>query len=144
MHVCQSTLNAIVIIRQPGMVQAQQVQGGGVQIVAITWIFDRPAAGLIRGPIADATSDAAAGEPDRECLSVVVAALALGRWLASELARTHDQRFVEHASLGKIHDESRRAAIKDRAVYSVIVPHILMGVPVRPRRRDVVRTAPDL
>ena len=43
--------------------------------------------------------DAAAGEPDREALDVMIAAIALRHRRAAELAAADDQRVVQHAAM---------------------------------------------
>ena len=74
MHVGQAAVDAVVAEGQLGVVDAQQVQDRGVQVVAAG-----RARAVLPGPfvalaVGDAALDAAAGQPGDERAAVVVAA----------------------------------------------------------------------
>ena len=109
-HVGQPEVAALEAVGQPLVVDAEQVQHRGVQVVDVDDVLDGVVAELVGRAVGDAALDAAAGQPDREALDVVVAAVALGHRRAAELAAPDDQRVVEHAALLQVLDQRRRAA----------------------------------
>ena len=69
------------------MVDAEEVEHGGVQVVHFDFVFDGLVAALVGGAVGEAGFDAAAGEPDGEAEGVVIAAVGpLGEGRAAELA----------------------------------------------------------
>ncbi len=63
-----------VAIRQLFVIEAEQVQDGGVQVVHVDRVFDRGKAELIGGAVDMARTDTAPGHPDGEAVVVVIAA----------------------------------------------------------------------
>ena len=81
------------------MVEAEQVQDRGVQVVHRADVFDGVHAEFVGRAVDRAPFDSAAGQPDREAFGVMVAAVAAGGVRrAAELAGPDDQRFVEQAA----------------------------------------------
>ncbi len=81
------------------MVDAQQCEHRGVQVVDVDFVFYGAEAEVVRCANRLATKNAAAGHPDAETVRTVVAALvALQHWCATELAAPHNQRAVEQAA----------------------------------------------
>ena len=76
MHVRQPHVATTETIRQPRVIDAQQVQHGGVQVVNRHRVFDGVVAVFVGRTVDDAAFDAAAGEPDGEAEGIVVAAIA--------------------------------------------------------------------
>ena len=126
-----------VAIGQPGMVEAEQVQDGGVEVVDVDGAFDGAVAELVGGTVDVAAFHAAAGKPDREAPVVVVAAHAglaidqLDGRRATEFTAAEDERFLEEPALFQVGEESG-----DRLVA------LLAQRPVR--RGDVVVAVPGL
>lgn len=88
------------------MVDAEQVEHGGVEVMDADGILDSGVAEVVGGTVGDAWLDAAAGEEVREALDVVVAAVAaLRHRSAAELAAPNDESVIEHAALFEIGDE---------------------------------------
>src|SRR5438045_1327288 len=86
-YVSQSAFDAIVIERQAFVIQTEQMQQGGVQVVDGANVFDGAMAVLIGGAVAESFLDAGAGQPHREAMRIVIAPLstALERGHAAEL-----------------------------------------------------------
>ena len=74
LHAGQLVVQAAVEVRQPAVVQAHQVQDGGVQVADVAAVDDGLVAELVGLAVAGAALDAAAGQPVGEALGVVVAA----------------------------------------------------------------------
>ena len=91
------------------VIEAQQVQHRGVQVVNVDVFSDRMKAEFVGGAVDVAALDAAAGQPHREAVMVVVAAVDLARVRAgrgqfhrrraAKFAAPDDQRLVEQAAL---------------------------------------------
>ena len=60
---------------EPARVEAELVQDGGVDVGDVVAVLDGVEAELVGGAVGDAALDAAAGQPDREAVGVVVAAV---------------------------------------------------------------------
>src|SRR5580693_6475627 len=73
----QLLVEAVVEVGQLVRVEPELVQNGGVQILDVVAILDGGAADLVRLADADAALDAAAGQPHREAVGVVIASGAL-------------------------------------------------------------------
>ena len=65
-HVGQAAVDAVVAEGQPGVVDAEQVQDGGVEVVAVGGVLDGLVRPLVAGAVGDAPLDAAAGQPGGE------------------------------------------------------------------------------
>ena len=78
-----------------------------------TWtgVLDGVVAELVGRAVGDARLDAAAGQPDRKAVDVVVAAVALGHRRAAEFAAPDHQRVVEHAALLEVLDQRGRGLV---------------------------------
>jgi hypothetical protein len=94
------------------VVETQQVQDRGVQVVDVDRILHSAEAELVGGAVDLSALDAAAGHPDREAVGVVIASvdlpalrIQLDRGRAPELATPENQRLVEEAALRQILEE---------------------------------------
>ena len=93
MDIGQSHLAPAEADREALVVQAEEVQHRGVQIVNLDRLLDRFVAVLVGGPVDTPALDAAAGQPDRETERVVIPAVGtLGERGATKLPRPNDQR----------------------------------------------------
>ena len=72
MDVRQASLYAVVVERQPLVVDAQQVQDSGVEVVGRHRVDDRVIADGVGGPVGEALLQPRAGEDIGEALRVVV------------------------------------------------------------------------
>ena len=88
------------------MIDACEVEHGGVEVVHGDDVEDRAVAEFVGGTPCDAWFDAAAGEPHGERVDVVVAAGALAHGGAAEFAAPDDECVVEHAAFLEVFDES--------------------------------------
>ncbi len=105
----QANIQPLELTHQPVMVEAEQVQNGGVQVVDVDRVFDRRPTDVVGAADHLPTFDAAAGHPKAEGVRVMVAAgvvllrvaiLTQGR--AAEFAGADDKRFVEQTALLQI------------------------------------------
>ena len=136
MHVGQAEVAALEAVRQLGVVQAQLVQDRRLQVVDVDRVLDHVVADLVGLAVDVARLHAAAGQPHRVGVDVVVAAdrlAALAHRRAAELAAPDHQRAVEQAAPLQVLDQRRarpdrppcrccRAACARSSAAAVVVP----------------------
>ena len=74
MHVGQAVFAALVAEGQAFVIEAQQVQHGGVEVVCVDWISRDAETELVGFAVGDSAADAASGQPHCVGVFVVVAA----------------------------------------------------------------------
>jgi len=87
-----------VVVGKPVVLQPQQVEDGGVEIVEMNFAIDRRRAGVVGVAVDVAAFGTATGEPEGEAAGVVagfVFAIAGGEAGSPEFAAPHDERFIE-------------------------------------------------
>ena len=108
MHIREPIAPALVLVGEPFVFDAEQVEERGLEVVHMHRIFDDVVAELVRLPVGEAGLDAAAGHPDGKTAGVVVAAVIVFGELAlrvvgpAKLAAPDDERVVEQAPLFQI------------------------------------------
>ena len=146
MDVGQATINAVVPDGQSCVVDAEQVQNGGVNVVDLcrTAAVKRFVAPLIRLTAGHASLDAAACKPIRKDIRIVVTALAsLGTRHSSKFGGPQDNRLLQQAALLKVFQQRRRPDCHASRQRLMITLDIFMGVPVA-TRKTVIVAGPDL
>ena len=87
MNSCQATLNAVMVERQQFVIDPEQVERSGMEIIGVSRINCRLPAQFIRFAIADASLYTTTGKPRGEGIRIMIpplAILTLGGWLASK------------------------------------------------------------
>ena len=132
MHIGQSAFEAVVIVSEALVVQAEEVEDGGVEIVDGGDVLFRLPAECIRGAMGMAALDAGAGEPGGKAFGVVVAAA--GAFLesrhAAELSAPHDQRVLEQTALFEVAQQGGGGLVEHGTVLGVLLVQHLVSVPV--------------
>ena len=72
MHVCEPAFDAVVVEREPLVVDAQQVKCGGMEVIGISGLVSRFPPQFVSGSIADSALDASSGHPSGEGAGIVV------------------------------------------------------------------------
>ena len=75
MHIGQAEVSAAVAIGQAFVIETQQVQDRGVQVVDVDGVLGGHVAELIGVAVGETTFHAAAGEPHREASAVMISTL---------------------------------------------------------------------
>ena len=94
-HVCQSEATTVVLVSQFFMIQAEQVQDGGVQIVEVNFVFSRLESDFVLRAVVDAAFNTAAGHPRAEAVRVMVSSRllpGLSNRQATKLAAPDNER----------------------------------------------------
>src|SRR5262249_17846077 len=130
----QRFLAALVRERDFVVIEAQLVQDRPVQVGYADAIHHRGVGEIVGRAVDVAGFEAPAGQPEREGVAIVVAALAVLRYRQpAELAGPQDERAVEEAATPQILDEAGDRQIGDAANLFVFA----LGVAVRvPRLAD--------
>src|SRR5579883_3417085 len=71
-HVGQAVIAAGVPVRQALVVEAEQVQHGGMEVVDVDALRDGPEAEVVCGAVDITALDAAAGQPDAEAPMIMI------------------------------------------------------------------------
>ena len=113
MHVCKPTVNAVVPHGHAFVVDAQQIQHGGVYVVdfsgmlAVQWLVTP----LVTLAMGDTALYAAASEPVGENIWIVVTSLAgLRTGHTSKFSRPVDDGILEQAALLQVLNQTRCAS----------------------------------
>lgn len=101
----ESAVDAIVSDGQPGVVDSQQMQDGGVYVVAVGGLVFYPEGPQVAAAIGDATFDPSTSQPVGKGKRIVVAAFtSLAARSAAELRCPEDDRVVEQTERLEIFD----------------------------------------
>ena len=132
MHVGQSAFDAVVIKAQAFVVQPQQMEDSGVQIIDGSDMLLCPVAEVVGGTVGEAAFEAGTGKPNSEAVRIVIAAgsSSLKRRHATKFGDPDDERVLEHAALFQITNEPRARLIEDWTVDLVLRLQGSMPVPV--------------
>ena len=107
----QAVVAALVGVRELAVVEAQGVEQGGLEVVDGDGVFDGGVAELVGRAVDVAPLEAAAGQPEREAVAVVVAAVGpLRDRQPAELAGPEDDRVVEQPALLQVRGRAPRWA----------------------------------
>jgi hypothetical protein len=99
-HIRQPALDAVVVIAELFVVEAEQMKRGGVQVVAVGGIFGGFETEIIRGAVSGSTCDPTASHPGGEGSGIVIAAFAgaLSGGLAAKLGGADHERALQQAA----------------------------------------------
>jgi hypothetical protein len=112
-YVGQAEIAAGVSVGEAGVIEAEQVQEGGMEVVDVDRFFDGAVAELIGGAISHAAFDSAAGEPDGKAPVIVISTAAgfavdhLNAGGATKFTTAQHDRFVEKSALFEISEQGR-------------------------------------
>ncbi len=145
-HIREAAGDAVVVEAELLVIEAEQVQRGGMEVVAVGGILSGFEAEVVGAAICGAALDAAACHPGGEGSGIVIAAFALGSGLAAKLAGADDERAVEQAARFEIGKQGSGTGVEHRTPVAVVPDDVLVTIPVRPDlfRAGVLRTAKNL
>ena len=99
-HIGQPEVTAGITVGEAFVIDAQQVQNRGVQIVDVDSIMDGAKTEVVRFAVRHATFDASAGHPCCEAEMIVITTVAVfGRRRAAKFAAPQHQRFIQQSAL---------------------------------------------
>lgn len=101
-HVGQTKATAVVLISESLVLETEQVENRGVDVIDMNLVDGGRIAYFIRLTVADASFDSSAGHPEREAVGIVIATgrlAGLGNWQAAEFSAPDDERLVQQTPL---------------------------------------------
>ena len=114
--ICQAKIPTLILVCQPGVIDAEAMQNCRVQIMNTHWIVRDVVAEIICLPDRHAGLYSAAREPDRETARMMIATVVLRRQSAlrvdraAKLAAPYHQRVIEQPALLQIHESMQPLA----------------------------------
>ena len=131
-HIGQSKITTGMPIGQPFMVEAEQVEHGGVEVVNVDDILHGAEAKLVRGAVGVAAAGAASSEPAGETIMVVIAAIEggiFGDRCAAEFTAPQDERALEQAALAEVGEECGKRLVPFAGEFAVRAGEAVVVVP---------------
>src|SRR6185437_2628510 len=115
---------------QAARVQAEQTQDGGVDIGDVVAVLDRVETDFVGLAVGDAALDAAAGQPHREAVNVMIAAIrTLRAGCTAKLRTEDDERFVQQTAALQILEQPRDRLIHLQTVAGMVGTQTAVRVP---------------
>jgi len=143
MDVGQSPVDTVVADSELFMVNAEQVEHGGIHVVNLGGVFPVEwfVAPLVAFSMGYAALDATAGQPVREDVWIMVTAFTcLGTGHATELRCPVDNGILQQTTLLEVLNEACSSSGHAEGKGWMVASHVLVTVPVSPRETIVVAT----
>ena len=110
MNVGEPEVSAIVTIGQLFVIEAEQRENGGVEVMHVHFVLHRGSTEFVGRAVNRPAFDTAAGQDSRERILIMIAtgvvvAVAIAHWLASEFTAPDHQRAIEETALLEVGDE---------------------------------------
>jgi len=128
--ISQAEVAAGVAVGELLVVDAEDVEDGGVEVVHMDFVFLGEVAEVVGGSVAIAGFDASSGEPDGEAGGVVVTAIfPLGYGCTAKLGSPDDEGVVHQAALLEVGEESGNGLVGGQSVFGVTFDEATVLVP---------------
>ena len=135
MHVGQPEVSTGISVGKPCVIEAEQVQDRGVQVMDMHRFFDGLVAEIVGRAVDHASLDAAAGQPDGKAPVIVVATPAgsavdhLDGRRPAELAAAENQRLLEQPALFEVGQQCRDPLIAVPGQVAMVFLDVVVAVP---------------
>ena len=131
-YVSQAARDSVMFPRQILVIDSQQVQDRGIEIVNHQRILCDLKSQFIRHSVADARFDTGAREECCKTIGIVITSLCplLEHRHTAEFGAPNNQRIFQQAALSEVVDECSCRLVQDMTVNVVLLPQCLMTVPV--------------
>lgn len=146
MDVGETTFDAVVIVAEAFVVQAKEMEKGGVQVVNGGDILDGFEAEIIGGSVAEAAFHARPRKPDGKPVRVMVTAAGtfLERGHPAKFGNERDHGFFKKAARAKVAKESGTGLVQDLPMDVVLGFERLMSVPISDPFAHGIRSIEEL
>src|SRR5262245_37149185 len=124
-------VEALELEGQPLVVEADQMQERGVQVADVDAVLHGVEAEFVALAKRQTAFDAAAGQPHREGVGMMVTAVgaALDHRRATEFAAPNDERLIKESALLEVLNEGRASAVGIEAVLLDVFDEVAVLVP---------------
>ena len=121
-----------MVVSEALVVESEQVQDGGVEVMDGDHVLDGFVSELIGGPVAKAFFDTGSSHPAGKPGRVVVASLRtlLERRHATKFGAPDHQCVFQQAALTQVDEQAGRRLVEDRPVHAVLTGNVLVAIPV--------------
>jgi hypothetical protein len=132
----QFLIEALVAVREPFMVETEQLQHRGMKVMDVDRIFHDVVTEIVRLTVDLPPFGASAGHPHTEATGMVIATVIFLAQLAlridrpAKLASPNDQRVVKKPTLLQIFDQTMTWLIDVLALIGQTTVHVRMMIPV--------------
>src|SRR5262245_57726566 len=107
MDVGESEVASGIAVDELFVIEPEQVQEGGMQVMHMNRLVDGLESKLVGGAVRDAALDAAAGQPKAKPIRIMIAAVgAFRRGRAAEFTAANDEGILEEAALFQVGEQS--------------------------------------
>lgn len=129
-HVCQAERTTMMLEGQTFMVESEQMENGGMQIIDVNLPIDAEIPEVIGGAMRHSALDPTPGHPHRESMMIVFAAISiLSMRCSSEFSSPKNERVVEQAAGFQIGKQSCDGSVTDRTEISQAAGDPVVMVP---------------
>lgn len=126
----QAKITTGKFVSEAFVVQPQQVQDGGVQVMQVNFIACGKVSEFVGRPVPLTSFDAAPGEEHGVSDIVVVTSVrALRDGRSSEFAAPDQQRVIQHAALLQVQDQGGDRLVDLHGVLAMVVSDVPVGIP---------------
>src|SRR5579883_49823 len=133
-NISQSLVLAIVSEGEFGVVEAEQMKNGGVEVVDVNATLHTIETKFVSCAVNESPSHAATGHEHREAIWIVVASVRpFGHRRAAKFATPDHERFVEKAPLLQVAEKGCRGLVGSAAHARVVAFQVGVCVPLAPR-----------
>ncbi len=129
-YIGEAAFDAVVVEPELFVIDSEEVQCGGVEVVAVGWLFCGARAERVGASVGASASDSTPCHPCGERGCVVVSPFSLRGWLASKLGGADDERAVEEAARAQIGQQGGSAGVEDGAPVAVVADEVFVAIPV--------------
>src|SRR2546423_4612692 len=132
MHISQAAVDAVMIKTESLMVEAEQMQDGGVQIVNAGDIFHGFVSKVIRRSVTEAFLNTGAREPNSKAVRIVIAAIRafLESGHAPKIGHPDHQSMLEQSARFHIFEQRGARLVENGRMDAVLLFQSLVAVPI--------------
>lgn len=96
MHVGEPEVSALKTVGQPGVIKAEQMEQGRIQIMNMDWLLDNVEPQIVRSPVDGSRLDSSPCKPHAKCSVVVVSTVIapLNHRGPTKLSSPNDNRVI--------------------------------------------------
>lgn len=122
MDVGQATVEAVVVVRETFVIEAEKVKDGGPKIPHRGWVFLGAATKLIRRSVAGASFDTGTHHPESKAIGIVITTggvVLMGRH-AAKFSAPNNKSVIQKAPLLEVGEKGCGRLVKDWEVTFIV------------------------
>src|SRR6185436_2483059 len=122
MHICEPALDSVVLKGQGFVVEAEEMEDGGVEVVDGEDVFHGLASEFVGDAVAESTPHAGTGEPAGKAVGIVITTLRafLKHRHATEFSTPDDEGVLKQTALLEVAHEGGGWLVQDGGMFVVL------------------------